>query len=166
MPIPQYSPPFTEEDYAYMGQALALGQKAMDEGEIPIGALLVANGQVLSQAANGRKAQADPLGHAECLAIQKAGAQLGTWNLTGATLYVTLEPCMMCLGAAINARISRLVYGAKNPKAGFVSSPCEDPDKTVLDYFPQVLSHGIQIEGGLRAQEAGTLLRTFFRRKR
>lgn len=166
MSISKYSPPFTEEDFAYMGQALVLAHAAMEEGEIPIGALLVAKGQVLSQAANGRKAKADPLGHAECLAIQRAGALAGTWNLSGATLYVTLEPCMMCLGAAINARISRLVYGAQNPKAGFVSSPCEDPDKTVLDYFPQVLSHGIQIQGGLRAQEAGALLRAFFRSKR
>lgn len=159
-------PKYSEADYAYMGQAIALAQEAMAGGEIPIGALLVADGQILSQAANGRKAQADPLGHAECLAIQKAGALAGTWNLSGSTLYVTLEPCMMCLGAAINARVSRLVYGAQNPKAGFVSSPCEDPDKTVLDYFPQLLTHGIQIEGGLRAQEAGELLRTFFRSKR
>lgn len=159
-------PKYSEMDYAYMGQALALAQEAMAEGEIPIGALLVADGQILSQAANERKAQADPIGHAECLAIQKAGALAGTWNLSGSTLYVTLEPCMMCLGAAINARVSRLVYGAQNPKAGFVSSPCEDPNKTVLDYFPQLLTHGIQIEGGLRAQEAGELLRTFFRSKR
>lgn len=139
-----------------MGGALELARAAAGLGEVPIGALVVgADGRVLGRGHNRREVDRDPLGHAELLAIRAAAATLGGWRLEGATLYVTLEPCAMCAGAIVLARIGRLVYGAADPKAGF----CGSLGDLVRD--PR-LNHRVEVVAGVRAEECGALLREFF----
>lgn len=142
-----------------MKLALAEARSAAARGEVPVGAVIVVDGTVVAAAGNTRELAADPTGHAELTAIREASKVLGRWRLHDATLYVTLEPCPMCAGAIVNARIPRLVYGASDPKAGAVRSLyqlCDDPR----------LNHRLQIEAGVLAEEGGALLRDFFQKKR
>lgn len=148
----------TEKDFFYMGLALEEAQKAAALGETPVGALLVWEDQVVAAAHNRRELDRLATAHAELLAIQKACAALGGWRLHKGTLYVTLEPCPMCAGAIINARIKRVVYGAKDPKAGCCGS--------VVDLFSLPFNHRPQVLGGVRAEEAAALLSKFFKELR
>jgi tRNA(adenine34) deaminase len=143
----------------FVGLALEEARKAAAEEEVPVGAVAVFEGEVVGRGRNARERQADPLAHAELVAIAEAARTLGRWRLTGVTLYVTLEPCAMCAGAMVNARIERLVYGARDPKAGAVESLYAIPTDVRLN-------HRVEVVSGVRAEEAGALLHEFFRRKR
>ncbi len=143
-------------DQQFMKRALELGAEAGARGEIPIGALVVHDGKIVSEASNHKESNADPLGHAEILAIRQAADALGRWRLNGCTLYVTLEPCTMCAGAIIHARLDRVVYAATDPKAGAVESLYQilaDPR----------LNHAPQVTAGILEAEASEQLKTFFR---
>src|SRR5512145_2325908 len=142
-----------------MGEALRLAREASARGEVPVGAVALFEGRIVGRGANGREAANDPTAHAELIAIQDAARTLGRWRLTGVTLFVTLEPCAMCAGAMVLARIDRLVYAAADPKAGAVGS--------LMDLSQDArLNHRFPVERGLLADEAGELLRTFFRARR
>ncbi|ABC83404.1 tRNA adenosine(34) deaminase TadA [Anaeromyxobacter dehalogenans] len=142
-----------------MQEALGLAREAAARGEVPVGAVALFEGRVVGRGANAREAARDPTAHAELLAIQEAARTLGRWRLTGVTLVVTLEPCAMCAGAMVLARIDRLVYGASDPKAGCTGS-LQD-----LSADPR-LNHRFPVERGLLAEESGELLRAFFRARR
>lgn len=142
-----------------MHVALELASQAAARGEVPVGAVVVLDGRIVGRGANGTEARQDPTAHAEILALREAAGRLGSWRLTGATLYVTLEPCAMCAGASVLARIERLVYGADDPKAGM----CGSLENLVQD--PR-LNHRIEVVRGVAAGEAGELLREFFRHRR
>ena len=129
-----------EQHEAYMAQALALAEEAMAEGEVPVGCVIVRDGQVVGRGRNRRERDKTALGHAEIEAIAAACATLGGWRLTGTALYVTLEPCPMCAGAIINARIPAIYYGAKDDKAGCCGS--------VLNLFEERFNHHPRIYGG------------------
>jgi tRNA(adenine34) deaminase len=146
-------------DEAFMDMALALAEAAGQAGEVPVGAVVVAGGDVLGRRGNERESAHDPTAHAELLALRDAAARLGTWRLDGATLYCTLEPCPMCAGAAVNARISRVVYGAADPKAGALGSLYH------LGADPR-LNHEYEVTWGVRAGAAAALLEKFFRTRR
>lgn len=142
-----------------MRRCLALAAEAAVLGEVPVGALVVHDGAVVGEAFNRREVDGDPLAHAELRAIARAAAKLARWRLSGCTLYVTLEPCFMCAGALVNARVDRLVYGALDPKAGAVASlgtVCSDAR----------LNHRLTITGGVLEQECGAALTAFFARLR
>jgi tRNA(adenine34) deaminase len=146
-------------DETFMAEALAEARLAAAEGEVPIGAVLVIDGRVAGRGRNARERLADPTAHAEILALQEASRALGRWRLTGATMYATLEPCPMCAGALVNARVDRLVYGVADPKAGAVD--------TLFDIVRDPrLNHRIAVTSGIRAEECGALLREFFRQRR
>ena len=139
-----------------MGEALAEAALAPAHGDVPIGAVVLGpDGAVLARAHNERELTNDPSGHAELLALRRAADALGTWHLDDCTLVVTLEPCTMCAGALVLARISRLVFGAYDPKAGAVASLWD----VVRD--PR-LNHRVDVVGGIAEEECGELLRTFF----
>lgn len=142
-----------------MRRALAAAGRAAEKGEVPVGAVVARGDEVLSVAANEREATRDPTAHAELLAIREAAERLGSWRLTGCTLYSTLEPCPMCAGAAHAARISRLVYAATDPKAGFAGTLYDLPADARLN-------HTFRTERGLLAAEAAGLLRQFFKNRR
>jgi len=146
----------TDKDREYMRLALEQARKASAQGEVPIGAVLVRDDQVLAQAHNFRELWQDPTAHAEVVAIREAATQSGSWRLTGTTLYVTLEPCAMCIGAIILARIPRLVFGAMDPKAGACGSILDLPTE-------QRLNHRVEVIGGVLEQESQELLQTFFK---
>ncbi|MFZ5774418.1 MAG: tRNA adenosine(34) deaminase TadA [Thermodesulfobacteriota bacterium] len=149
-----------DADLRHMMSALAQARLAAARGEVPVGAVLVdGQGQVLAEEGNRSIELCDPSAHAEMLAIRKAGQQLGNYRLTGVTLYVTLEPCVMCAGAMVLARVGRLVYGATDPKAGGVASLFQ------VGRDPR-LNHQIEVESGLLAEESAGLLRDFFRQRR
>jgi len=148
-----------DNDLEYMQLALEQARLAPALGEVPIGAVLVCDGQVLAEVHNFREAWQDPTAHAEVVAIREAASRLGTWRLTGATLYVTVEPCSMCTGAIIQSRISRLVFGAKDPKAGACGSLFNLPDE-------RRLKHRVEVVGGILEQESQELIQAFFRRLR
>jgi len=142
-------------DHLFMGIALEEAGRASAVGDVPVGAVVVVDGKVVGRGYNRREADHDPLGHAELMAIAGAAKHLERWRLSGATLYVTLEPCFMCAGALVNARIDRLVYGATDPKAGAVESlaaVCTD----------ERLNHRMEVVRGVRAEECGALLKDFF----
>ena len=142
-----------------MRLALAQAATAAEHGDVPIGAVVVRNGQVIAAAGNERELQADPTAHAEVLALRAAAAALGGWRLPGTTLYVTLEPCAMCAGAIVLARVPRVVYGAVDPKAGAAGS--------VLDILADPrLNHRPEVTGGVLADDAARLLREFFADRR
>jgi len=144
----------------YMQEAIGEAYKALQIDEVPIGAVVVHNGQIIGRGYNQRETLADPTAHAELLAIREAAQYLGSWRLTGASLYVTLEPCPMCAGAIVNARISTLIYGADDPKGGAVSSLMN----IVQD---KRLNHSVvQVIAGIRQQECAQLLRDFFKQLR
>lgn len=147
------------EDEHYMRRALELAREAAARGEVPVGAIVVRNGEIVAEGSNRREEDKDPTAHAELLAIREAARSLGGWRLTGTTLYVTLEPCAMCAGALVLARVERLVYGADDPKAGAVRSLY----RLVED---ERLNHRVQVTPGILAEECGEVLREFFRRRR
>ncbi|MEO7794461.1 MAG: tRNA adenosine(34) deaminase TadA [Thermoanaerobaculia bacterium] len=143
-------------DERWMREALVLAGQAAAMGEVPVGALVVtAEGAVVGTGWNRREQAQDPTAHAEMLAIRDAAAATGAWRLGGCTLYVTLEPCAMCAGAAVLARIERLVFGAADPKGGF----CGSLGDLVRD--PR-LNHRLEVQGGVLADEAGAKLKGFF----
>ncbi len=151
---------WTPHDIAMMERALALAADAAALGEVPVGAVVTdGDGVIVGEGKNNREAARDPVGHAELLAIAAAARTLDRWRLSGCTLYVTLEPCFMCAGALVNARVDTLVFGATDPKAGAVSSlsqVCSDPR----------LNHRLQVRAGLQADRCGEVLKTFFRARR
>lgn len=139
--------------------ALKAAKAAGDHGDVPIGAAIYRDGRPLAVAGNRREADRDPTAHAELLAIREAAAELGGWRLPETTLYVTLEPCAMCAGAIVLARIPRVVFGTADPKTGAAGSVMNLLDQPALNHRPEVLS-------GLRAEECAGLLREFFARRR
>lgn len=152
-------PELTHTDMAMMQRAIALARSAAAVDEVPVGAVLYRGETVIAEAANNREAARDPVGHAELLAIQDAGRRLREWRLNDCSLAVTLEPCPMCAGAMVNARLGRLIYGARDPKAGAVETLYE----ITAD---ERLNHRVHVIGGVLAQTCGDLLTTFFRQRR
>lgn len=147
------------EDYAYMDIALEEAKKAAEEGEVPIGAVVVYDGQIVARAHNRREQDKDPSAHAEHSAMVAASRALDRWRLSGCTVYVTLEPCLMCAGLMVNARIDRCVYGAPDPKGGALG--------TLYDVSQDArLNHAFEVCAGVRSEEAARLLRDFFRARR
>ncbi len=142
-----------------MRHALGLAERALEQGEVPVGAVLVRGDEVIGEGWNRPIASDDPTAHAEIVAIRAAGQRLANYRLTGATLYVTLEPCLMCAGAIIHARIGRLVFGAHDPKRGAVNS-------TMHALETPGLNHRMKVCGGVLAQECADRLRGFFRARR
>nr|WP_245690442.1 tRNA adenosine(34) deaminase TadA [Sporolituus thermophilus] len=142
-----------------MGIALEEARKAYAIGEVPIGAVLVMDGAVVARAHNRRETWHDATAHAEIIVIQQACKLLGRWRLTGATLYVTIEPCPMCAGALVNSRIDRLVYGSPDYKAGAVESLFN------IVQHP-ALNHRLEVTAGVRADECAEIMRDFFRQRR
>jgi tRNA(adenine34) deaminase len=146
-------------DETFMAMALDEAKQAEEIGEVPIGAVVVCEGAVVSRAFNRREIDHDPAGHAEFLAIREASAKLERWRLSDCTVYVTLEPCPMCAGLMHQARISRLVYGAADPKAGAVG--------TLYDLSnDERLNHHFEVTSGILAEESSALLQGFFDRLR
>ena len=148
-----------EADLAFMEAALAEARAAAEQGEVPVGAVVVAGGRIVARAGNRTIADCDPTAHAEIIALREAAKTLGNYRLLGASLYVTIEPCAMCAGAMIQARIARLVYGADDAKAGAVRS-CF----AVFEH-PQ-LNHRVEVTPGVRAEESAALLKDFFAARR
>lgn len=142
-----------------MRLALAEAEAAAADDEVPVGALVVCDGRVIGKGRNARERLHDPTAHAEMIAITAAAQAVGDWRLTDCTLYVTLEPCPMCLGACLNARLPRLVYGASEPKAGACGS--------IVDLrAPPGFNHRIAVTGGVLAEDCAAVLVRFFRRRR
>ncbi|MGH9366615.1 MAG: nucleoside deaminase [Thermoanaerobaculia bacterium] len=151
--------PFTADDEHFMKEALAFARIAFGEQEVPVGAVVVRFGRMIGRGRNRREATGDPTLHAEVEAIREAARAAGSWRLDGATLYATVEPCPMCAGAAVNARVGRIVFGCADPKAGYCGT---------LGNIPQDprLNHRSAVEGGLLAEESAELLRLFFQKRR
>jgi tRNA(adenine34) deaminase len=146
-------------DCEFMRQALREAERALAEDEVPIGAVIVKEGRVIAAAHNQREQLHDPTAHAEMIAITQAAGELGDWRLEGCTLYVTLEPCPMCAGAIVLARLPRVVYGAADPKAGAVA--------TLYQLLNDArLNHRAEVCGGMMVDECGSLLTRFFAAKR
>jgi tRNA(adenine34) deaminase len=149
---------FPREDY-FMRLALREAERALEHEDVPIGAVVVRGGEVLASAHNERELRQDPTAHAEIIALREAARALGTWRVLDAVIYVTLEPCAMCAGAIVLARVPRLVYGAADPKAGAAGS--------VLDVLGEPrLNHRPEVAGGLLATECAELLSAFFAQRR
>jgi len=147
------------QDLACMQHALDLATCAENEGEVPVGALVVLNGEIIGEGWNRPIASHDPTAHAEIIALRAAAANLGNYRLTGATLYVTLEPCPMCAGAMVQARVARVVYGAPDPLAGSAG--------TVFDLLnAAALNHRADVQGGVLAGECSQRLKAFFQSRR
>ena len=147
------------DDIHYMREALKEAEKAMQRGEIPVGALLVRNGEFIGRGSNSRSLEGSPLGHAELTAMREASEAIGNWRFDDCTLYVTLEPCVMCAGAMVQSRLGTLVYGTRDPKAGAVGSLyniVEDPR----------MYHRCIVRSGILKEECAELLRSFFRMRR
>jgi tRNA(adenine34) deaminase len=151
--------PKIPSDKIYMQMALDLAQEAYRAEEVPVGAVLVKDGEILATGFNQREGLQDPTAHAELLAIRTAAEALGSWRLTDTTLYVTLEPCAMCAGAMIQSRISRLVFGTWDPKAGACGSIC---DLTAETRF----NHRVIVHSGMMAEDCRHLLQQFFQQLR
>ncbi len=151
--------PSPADDAMWMRRALALAERAEAEGEVPIGAVVVQDGSVIGEGWNRPIATCDPTAHAEILALRAAAARVGNYRLTTACLYVTLEPCPMCAGAMVHARVARVVYGAVDPKAGAAGS--------VFDLLRSPrLNHTAEVVAGVMAEECGAKLTEFFRARR
>jgi tRNA(adenine34) deaminase len=150
---------FFPRDEYFMRLALREADRALEHDDVPIGAVVVQEGEVIGSGHNERELRADPTAHAELIALREAARQLGSWRVLEAVMYVTLEPCAMCAGAIVLARVPRVVFGASDPKAGAAGS--------VLDVLnvPQ-LNHRPQVEAGLLAEESADLLRAFFASRR
>ena len=148
-----------ELDHQFMQKAIEQAQLAAVAGEVPVGAVLVRDGQVIAKAFNKPIGNHDPSAHAEMLALREAAKTEGNYRLPGSTLYVTLEPCVMCAGAILHARVDRVVFGAPDPKTGAAGS--------VLDVFSsKQINHQTSVEGGVMSEECGQLLRSFFKERR
>ncbi len=147
------------DDSHFMKQALAEAQQAEAAGEVPVGAVVVRDGEILARAHNQPIGLNDPTAHAEILALRAAAEKLGNYRLTGCDLYVTLEPCAMCAAALVHARIRRLIYAAADPKAGAVQSTMRLLDASHLN-------HRVEVTSGVLADESATLLQRFFARRR
>jgi tRNA(adenine34) deaminase len=149
-----------DTDHHFMAAALAAAREAQAAGEVPVGAVLVGEGgEVLAQTHNRPIGLRDPTAHAEVLALRSAAARLGNYRLPGATLYVTIEPCIMCVGAIIQARVRRLVFGASDPKGGACVSLYRLPEDPRLN-------HRLEVTGGIRETECRELLQEFFKSRR
>jgi tRNA(adenine34) deaminase len=147
------------DDEFFMREALSLAQQAAAAGEVPVGAVVVKDGQIVGRGSNAPISKHDPTAHAEIAAMRDAAQRLGNYRLVGCELFVTLEPCVMCVGAMFHARIARVVYGARDPKTGAAGS--------VVDlYSEERLNHHATIEGGLLAEECGKVLSDFFAMRR
>ena len=145
-----------ERDDAYwMGKAIAQAKRAEAIGEVPIGAVIVKDGAVIARGHNLRESQQDPAAHAEMIAIRKAAKKLATWRLTGAILYVTLEPCTMCMGAVILSRLDRVVFGSFDPKGGAAGSLFDLSNDSRLN-------HRVELTSGVRGEETSAMLSSFF----
>lgn len=149
----------TVQDERWMRAALAEALAAEEEGDVPVGAVVVQNGRIIARGHNQREVLQDPTAHAEMIALTSAAAHMESWRLEGCTLYVTLEPCVMCAGAIVHARVDRVVFGAMDPKAGAVGSLFNIPADARLNHRPEITS-------GVLADECGDLLRTFFAAQR
>ena len=147
------------EDEQFMCMALEEAKRAGEEGEVPVGAVLVSGGQVIARGRNRPIAMSDPTAHAEVLALREAATRAGNYRLPGCTLYVTIEPCAMCAGALLQARVGRLVFGAEDPKAGAVRSLY-----TLLE--DERLNHRVKVTAGVLPEECREALHRFFREKR
>jgi tRNA(adenine34) deaminase len=156
---PHDSVPVADHDARFMRIALEEARAAAERGEVPVGAVVVVNDEIAARAGNRTIADCDPTAHAEVLALRKASTRIGNYRLAGAALYVTIEPCAMCAGAMIQARVARLVYGAADAKGGAVQS-CF----AVLDH-PQ-LNHRVEVTAGVLAGEAAAVLKEFFAARR
>ena len=143
----------------YMKIALSLAQEAGESGEIPVGAIVVVNGEIVAKACNEKEMRGDATAHAEILALQRAAKQVGHWRLSDATMYVTLEPCSMCAGAMVQARLGNLVFGAYDLKAGAAGSVVD-----LLDH--PAFNHRVIVKSGVLAEECGQILKEFFDAKR
>ncbi len=141
-----------------MREALLEAEKAEDKGEVPVGAVLVKDETIIARGHNKPVSGNDPTAHAEIVAIRNASEKIQNYRLSGCELYVTLEPCTMCLGAAVQSRINRLVFGALDPKSGAVES--------VMGFPLEKMNHRMEIRGGVLAEECGKILRAFFERRR
>lgn len=150
---------FLAEDEVFMQEALKEAGKAFDKGEVPVGAVVVRDGKIIARGHNLRERLGDPTAHAEMLALREAAFRVGGWRLNDCTLYVTMEPCPMCAGAAIQARVRRLVYGTPDPKAGAAGS-CLD----LLNM--SCFNHRVELAGGVRADRCAGILQAFFRKLR
>lgn len=147
-----------DKDEQFMLEALSEAEKAMEAGEVPVGAVLVEGGKVIARGQNKPLSSDDPTAHAEIVAIREACRKKGNYRLSGCDLYVTLEPCAMCLGAAVHARLQRVVFGAPDPKGGAVES--------VMTFPFERMNHLIEIRGGVLAAECGKILKSFFEKRR
>jgi tRNA(Arg) A34 adenosine deaminase TadA len=150
---------FTERDEYWMRRALALAEQGRQSGEVPVGAVLVLNDEVIGEGFNAPITRHDPTAHAEIAAMRDAAEKIGNYRLVDTTLYVTLEPCSMCAGAMVHARVKRLVFGAQEPRAGAVVSKMNALNQ-------EFLNHQVEHAGGLLAQECGEMLSRFFRERR
>jgi tRNA(adenine34) deaminase len=150
---------FSERDNHWMQQALQQAQQALALGEVPVGAVLVLNDEVISEGFNRPITDSDPTAHAEIVALRQASRKIANYRILNSTLYVTLEPCIMCIGALVHARVKRLVYAATDARVGAAARLSEwvTPDK---------LNHALECEGGLLEEECGKMLSDFFRKKR
>ena len=148
-----------EDDVRFMHEALTLARSGAEHGEVPVGAVVVVDGQIIGRGFNQPIGTHDPTAHAEVMALRDAAAHVGNYRLPGASLFVTVEPCVMCAGAIQHARIGRVVYGTKEPKTGACGS--------VVDLFAEArLNHHAEVEGGLMAEESAALIASFFQRRR
>ncbi|MHC4792746.1 MAG: tRNA adenosine(34) deaminase TadA [Planctomycetota bacterium] len=152
-------PGVDDVDARMMERAIELARAAASEGEVPVGAVVFRGEEILGEAANNRESCCDPTGHAEMVALRAAGERLGSWRLEGCSMVVTLEPCPMCAGALVNARLKRLVFGAFDPKAGACTSLFDIPGD-------RRLNHRVEMIGGFEESRCAELLRAFFRRRR
>ncbi len=147
------------DDELFMREALALARQAETMGEVPVGAVVVKDGEIIGRGCNAPISRHDPSAHAEMTALRDAARRLGNYRLVGCELFVTLEPCVMCVGAMFHARIARVVYGARDPKTGAAGS--------VLNLFAaEQINHHARIEGGVLAEECGRVLSDFFAKRR
>ena len=142
-----------------MREALELAREAARRGEVPVGAVVVANGDIIGRGFNQPIGTNDPTAHAEIVALRDAARRIGNYRLTGAALYVTIEPCQMCVGAMIHARIARVIYGAREPKAGAIESAMRAHEHPSLN-------HRLAAEGGILEDETADLMRSFFASRR
>lgn len=148
-----------ESDEEAMSLALQLAEHAASLGEVPVGAVLVQAGRVIGEGFNQPITALDPSAHAEMVAIRTASQEIGNYRLSGATLYVTLEPCTMCFGAMVHGRIDRLVYGAEEPKAGVIASALRLPEQPFFNHY-------FEVQNGVLAQQCGQILSDFFAQRR
>lgn len=148
-----------EADGYYMDIALEQAQKALAENEVPVGSVVVSNGEIIAIGRNAKETERDPTAHAEIIAIRQACKKLSRWRLSDCTIYSTMEPCPMCAGAMLSARLERLVFGCPDPKAGVAGS--------LYNLLHDMrLNHRLQVRGGVRKQDAANLLQVFFKEQR